>query len=502
MVGLRRALLFSLTERYISIALNFVMIATLARLLTPEEFGYSVIGAAAMGFAECLRDFGTSGYLVQARSATHLAARTAFTVMLTLTLAVAATMWVAAGPIAQFYGRAGLESYLHITALGLLMGPFAAPPLALLRRDMQFQLVAIINVASAGTIALVTVSLAVMGASYMSFAWGIWAGASVTAALAVMLRGDMRIFRPSLAEWREILSFGGYSSAAGVFWKLQDFVPSLIIGRLIDFNAVGLFSRAVMVCQLPDKCLLNGLMPVALPALAAEARAGRDLTSAYLKATAYITAIQWPSLLLLSCLAHPAVLILLGVQWVSIVPLIQIISLGLLLCFPTVLSYPLLAAAGGIRHAMIASLVGLLSSIIIALFVSRWGLTALALGVVLNVSIQSGLSLYLIRLYAPFSLIEMACTLRKSAATAATTALVPLLAVALNGFDFDFSIAEGIMVGIGSVIVWIATIRWTGHALEAEVDLLFEMVRKVCRIIHHEIRTRNTSARGSRTGET
>lgn len=502
MVGLRRALLFSVTERYISIALNFVMVATLARLLTPEEFGYSVIGAAAIGFAECLRDFGTSGYLIQTHSATRLAARTAFTVMLTLTLAVVAALWAAAGLIADFYGKEGLKLYLHITALCLLMGPFAAPPLALLRRDMQFQVVAIINVANSVTIALVTVSLAIMGASYMSFAWGIWAGASVTAVLAVLLHGDVRIFQPSLAEWRAIVSFGGYSSATGMFWKLQDFVPSLIIGRLMDFSAVGLFSRAAMVCQLPDKCLLNGLMPVALPALAAEARAGRDLATAYLKATAYITAIQWPSLILLACLAHPAVLILLGAQWVSIVPLVQIISLGLLLCFPTVLSYPLLAAAGGIRHAMIGSLIGLLSGTSFALLASPWGLTALAFGLVATASTQACLSLYLIRLYAPFSLGELARTLRKSAVTAATSALVPFLAVALNGFDFGFSITESIAIGVGSVIAWIAAIHWTRHPLAAEIDLALDALKKVGRVIRHEIRARYTTPRGSRTGET
>ncbi|MBS7542944.1 lipopolysaccharide biosynthesis protein [Ancylobacter oerskovii] len=498
MIGLRRALLFSVTERYVALTLNFVTVATLARLLTPEEFGYSVIGAAAIGFAECLRDFGTSGFLVQTRVATRHASRTAFTVMLMLTLMVAATLWAAAGPIAGFYEKEGLTAYLHVIAFGLLMGPFAAPPLALLRRDMQFKAVAIINISSAVSIALVTVSLAVMGASYMSFAWGILAGATVTAVLAVLSHGDMRIFRPSVAEWRAVLSFGGYSSAAGMFWKLQEFAPSLIIGRLMDFGAVGLFSRAVMVCQLPDKCLLNGLMPVALPALANEARAGRSLASAYLTATAYITAVQWPSLLLLACLAHPAVLILLGGQWVSIVPLVQIISLGLLACFPTVLAYPLLAAAGGIRHAMIAALFGLVTSVSLALFASQWGLTGLAFGMVATVSLQACLSLYLIRLYAPFRLGELARALRRSAVAAAASGAVPAAAVALNGFDFAFSIPEGIAIGIGAVIAWIAAIRWSGHALAAEIDLVVEMAGRAGRMLREDIRARNEiRARGA-----
>ncbi|WP_247028940.1 oligosaccharide flippase family protein [Ancylobacter crimeensis] len=497
MIGLRRALFFSITERYVAIALNFVMVATLARLLTPEEFGYSVIGAATIGFVECLRDFGTSGYLVQAQTVTRQATRTAFTVMLVLSLAVAGTLWLGAETIASFYHKEGLTHYLHVTALGLLSGPFAAPSLALLRRDLQFRSVAIINVASAVTLTGVTVLLALAGASYMSFAWGILAGAYVTAGLAILLQGDIRIFWPSVSDWRAVLSFGGYSSAAGMFGKLQEFVPSLIVGRLIGFDAVGLFSRAVMVCQLPDKCLLSGLMPVALPALAVEARAGRSLAAAYLKATTFITAVQWPALLLLACLAHPAVLILLGGQWESIVPLVQIIALGLLAAFPNVLAYPLLAASGGIRHAMLSALLTLLTSSMLALLTARWGLTAMALGVAATVSIQAVISLRLVRIYAPFELREMFLSLRKSAMVAGISTLVPLAAFAVNGFSFAFSPLAGIAIGIGAVIAWIIAIRLTRHALAAELNLVLDVAARALGSLLGDIRGRLAVTRRS-----
>ncbi|HEY9214839.1 MAG TPA: oligosaccharide flippase family protein [Ancylobacter sp.] len=498
MVGLRQAVLFSVAERYVALALNFIMIATLARLLTPTEFGYSVIGAATIGIVECLRDFGTSGFLVQARVVTLQATRTAFTVMLVLSFAIAAALWTAAGPVADFYERDGLNLYLQITALGLLAGPFASPPLALLRRDMAFRAVAIINVAGALTIALVTVMLALIGASYMSFAWGILAGAFVTAALAVLLYGDVRIFLPCVAEWRAVLSFGGYSSAAGVFAKLNEFVPSLILGRLMDFSAVGLFSRAVMVCQMPDKCLLNGLLPIALPALAVEVRAGRRLAAAYLTGMTYITAVQWSSLLLLIFLAHPAVLILLGEQWVSIVPLVQIISIGLLSSFPTVLAYSVLATAGAIRYAMIGALAGLVIGTVVAAIAAFWGLTVLALGVAGTCVIQAIFSLYLVRLHAPFDPRELFEALRKSAVVAVVCATVPALAIAFNGFDFELSIFQGIAIGGASVAAWVMAVHWTEHPLATEVHLIAQTVANAGRGIGRELRTRVAMVRRSR----
>ena len=58
------------------------------------------------------------------------------------------------------------------------------------------------------------------------------------------------MFRPSLAEWRKVASFGGYSSATGFVNILFQTLPQLILGRLLSLDAVAAFSRATAICQL------------------------------------------------------------------------------------------------------------------------------------------------------------------------------------------------------------------------------------------------------------
>jgi O-antigen/teichoic acid export membrane protein len=102
---------------------------------------------------------------------------------------------------------------------------------------------------------------------------------------------------------------------------------------VLTFDAAGLYNRALLVCQLPDRVVLGGAIPVILPALAAEVRAGSDLGASYVRAVSFITAVQWPALVVLAILAHPVVLVLLGGQWLSVVPLVQVVALASVLSF-------------------------------------------------------------------------------------------------------------------------------------------------------------------------
>lgn len=476
-MSVRRAFLFSASERYVVMTANFLMVAVLARVLTPEEFGFAVIGAAVVAVVETFRDFGALSFIVQKDVLQEQEARTAATIMLASTLVIAAAVLIAAAPLAAFYEREGLRPYLQVIALTLIAGAISGPLIALLQRDLLFGSIAIINVASAVCCALCTLALALLGASFMSFAWGGAAGAAVGAVLAMILKRDLWIFRPSLRAWRSTLSFGGYWTATGFLNKVYDYVPPLVLGRSLGFDAMGFYSRAAQVSQLPDKCLLAGLLPIALPAMANEAREGRSLKSAYLLSLSYITVLQWPALILLTFLAHPVVLILLGQQWLSIVPLVQIMSLALLPAFLTILAYPLLVAAGGVRDAFTATLVTVPPCMLLTGAAALYGLEAAALSLLAAQLIQSGVWLHFIRRRVPFGWREAAEALLRSLGVCAGSAVVPMIVLALNGFRFDASIPAAAVSVIGAAAGWALALTLTRHPFLAEMDHLARIVR-------------------------
>ena len=172
MTGLHRPIVFSFIDRYSVIVINLLMTMIVARLMTPDEIGVFVIGAAVVVLMESLRDFGVSAYLIQVQEITEGGVRTAFTATLILSLIFAIGIYLLAGPVARFYGDLRIVPVLHITAFSFLFGPFVAPNVSLLRRDLSFGSVALINVSGAIANFVGTLTLAVIGAGYLKSRMG------------------------------------------------------------------------------------------------------------------------------------------------------------------------------------------------------------------------------------------------------------------------------------------------------------------------------------------
>ena len=58
MTGIRGALLWAATSKYFTVVANLLATTVVARLLTPAEYGLSVLGMAVAGMAEALRELG------------------------------------------------------------------------------------------------------------------------------------------------------------------------------------------------------------------------------------------------------------------------------------------------------------------------------------------------------------------------------------------------------------------------------------------------------------
>src|SRR5690348_7071957 len=168
----RRSLVYSFSERYAMIIINLAMTAVVARLLTPTEIGIFAVGMSVVLLIETIREFGVGIYLIQARELTREDVRTAFTVSLALSTLLGGTVWALAGPVADFYSEPGVKVVLRLATVGFVLVPFSGPILALLRRDLNFGPIAVINIAGSLANAVTVVTLATLDFGYVSLAWG------------------------------------------------------------------------------------------------------------------------------------------------------------------------------------------------------------------------------------------------------------------------------------------------------------------------------------------
>ncbi|MCW8890541.1 MAG: oligosaccharide flippase family protein, partial [Sedimenticola sp.] len=95
----------------------------LARILTPEEIGIYSLGAVVIGFAQMIRDFGVSNYLIQEKELTQDRIRTAFGVTVIIAWTAAALLLLFSDTFAAFYDQPGVSSVISIMSISLFFIP-------------------------------------------------------------------------------------------------------------------------------------------------------------------------------------------------------------------------------------------------------------------------------------------------------------------------------------------------------------------------------------------
>ena len=287
-------------------------------------------------------------------------------------------MFIAAPWFGTLYGEEKLTRFLRIAVVAGLIEALSLHIRGLLRRDMAFGALALINTASAAATAGVTILLAFVGFGFMSVAWATLAAAGTTTVLSFYLRPELAILRPTLRCWGRVLTFGGYNGASFVINQAYQTLPQLVLGHLLPHSAVGLYNRATTVSDMPDRIVLTSVFSVAFPALAVEVREGRSLKEAYLRALGYITVFYWPALILLALLAHPVISLLLGMQWLSVIPLLQVMAIAGLAWFPVILTSPVLLAVGANQDRVLADVLGRSLSAVVLCSSAYFGIMAMA----------------------------------------------------------------------------------------------------------------------------
>jgi O-antigen/teichoic acid export membrane protein len=237
-------------------------------------------------------------------------------------------------------------------------------------------------------------------------------------------------------------------------------------------DLVGIFNRAHFISTVPPKLLMVGIVPVALPGFAAEARSGRDLKAPLLNALSYLAVFLWPALITLALLAHPAVMILLGDQWLGAVPIVQILSIAAMASLPLPLAFPVLSAVGQVKKSAQVGLFVVPVTAAILAIAAPFGLVAVASSFFLIIPFQAWLILRMMKQHIPFQWRELFAALSKSASVALIGAAPAAAIIVAKGFSFELSIPAAIGIGLLTIPSWLAGTWFTAHPAWHEIRSL------------------------------
>lgn len=318
----------------------------LARILTPEDFGVIAMLALFIGVAGIFIDSGFSSALIQRQKITHTDESTVFFFNLVMG-AVAALLLCAAAPwIATFFKQPVLQYLTYAMAFNLFIGAFGSIHTTLLNKELNFRTTAKVGVASSVSAGAVAIYMASQGFGV----WSLAANSVMSGIITVLLLWLWHPWRPawtfSLASLRSFFRFGGYTMAATLTDVFSTNLYSILIGKMYSARDVGFYDRAHHTQQLPITLMMGIINRVAFSSFATVAEDKARLVRGLRQAQAISMFVNIPVLAGIIILAEPLVLTLFGEQWLSIVPILQVLGLGGLLWPLHVLNLNILMAQG------------------------------------------------------------------------------------------------------------------------------------------------------------
>ena len=328
MISVRRALVLSFAERYLLVALALAGVVTIARLLTPNELGIYSVSLAVIGIAQVLRDFGIGNFLIQETNLTEDHIRTAFGLSLLLGAFLSVLVYLGAPWVGSIYAEPQLVETLRIGALNLLVMPIGAISMALLRRNMAFDRLLVVNVVAAAMGFASTIAFALGGHGPNSMAIGSVVASAVTGIGSWLALSPRRLLLPSFSQWRVFLHFGVQSSVASVVTTISMDINDLTLGKILGFTPLAIISRAQGLMNLFHREVLGAVRNVALPAFAKAHREGEALESRHIAAVTNLTVIAWPFYGFLALFSLEILRIMFGTQWDAAAGLVPYFALA------------------------------------------------------------------------------------------------------------------------------------------------------------------------------
>jgi O-antigen/teichoic acid export membrane protein len=295
--------------------LNLVSTMILARLLTPRDFGLVAMVTTVTSFLRVFKDAGLSIATVQREKITQAQVSNLF--WINVAVSALSTLVVAglAPAVARFYHNPRITNIALLLSITFLISGLTVQHQALLKRQMRFKALAVIEVGSMAVAVVAGIIMALMGYRYWSLV-----GSSVFMEIAGLgLTLSVSRWRPQLPSKGSgigpMVTFGAHRTAGDFVMSLARGCDNLLIGRFYGSAALGLYSRASVLLIRPLELFLNPINAVFVPALSRLQTQPARYRSTFLRLYEAIALLGLFSTGLLLAVSRPLTLVLLGPKW-------------------------------------------------------------------------------------------------------------------------------------------------------------------------------------------
>ncbi|HHH31662.1 MAG TPA: lipopolysaccharide biosynthesis protein [Polyangiaceae bacterium] len=306
----------------------------LVRVLAPDDWGLVGMVSAVIGFVALFKDLGLTTATIQRPTITHREVTALMWINVAFSVVLGVLVIALAPALAWFYEEPQLLAITVALSSVFFVSGFGAQHHAILRRQMQFGLVSLIDAVSLSVGMIVAVVAAFLGAGL----WALVLKRVVTASLTTLFVWIACKWRPSAPKrekgLKELVAFGANVTGFSLINYFARNLDDVLIGRFDGATAaeraetLGNYQKAYELLMLPLQQLNKPVSAVAVPALSRLSEQPERYRAVYLRIMRLVLMVTMPLTAFLVMTAGPLVEVVFGSQWMEAVPIFEVLGLA------------------------------------------------------------------------------------------------------------------------------------------------------------------------------
>jgi len=379
-------------------SLAFVKIAILARLLPPEQFGVFGVATLALAFLEIITETGINVFLVQEEEDIKDYLNTAWIVSIIRGFLIAALIIILAPYISLFFNSPKSLNIIYLVSLVPFIRGFINPSIVKFQKNLEFNKEFLFRFVIYFFDALVAVYLGFVTRSALSLVYGLIAGSFLEVILSFVFVKPLPVLAFEIAKIKKVTARGKWLTAAGLFNYLFQEGDDIVVGKLLNTGALGLYQVAYKISTLPVSEVGEIANKVTFPIYVRIQKDRERLKKAFLKVTLVIAILVIPFGLILFVFPQPIIKFLLGEQWLEIVPVFRVLALFGILRALSGSAYSVYLAVKKQEYATGVTFIGFLGlAVTIIPFVKNYGIIGAAYSALAGLVLSIPLVIYYLR---------------------------------------------------------------------------------------------------------
>ena len=398
-MSLKSSLLWTGTLRAVVRSLTILKTLVLARILTPSQFGIFGVASIILGFLETITETGVNVVLIQEKRDISHYINTGWVVSIVRGFLIACLIIILTPIITNFFvSPESLLSLYLISIIPLIRG-FINPAVVNYQKKLEFNkefkfrsLLVLVEI-------VLTVILGFVLRSEIAFVLGMIAAAvfEVIFSFSISPRPKLEF---DFKKLKILMSLGKWITGAKIFDYLFSHGDDIVVGKLLGVHQLGIYQQAYKISSLPIIEVTETFQKVTFPVYSKMIAEGKSLKETYLKTLFVTCLIVIPFGLILYMFPEEVVIILLGKNWLSAVPTLQVLAIFGIVKTVANSSFPLLLAYKRQDVVMILTIVGILGlGISIYPLINLYGLVGAGLSTIIGSLVMIPPAFYYVKKY-------------------------------------------------------------------------------------------------------